>query len=753
MKERILPWDGSYSMVTGPGCVYKEVIVPSYSRLYFHPDSETLLAVDQCDSHNLEQESNRLTHHLAKRADAQQRIEELTKGAITLGWTDIMARDRYQYLLSEEYRLLDEASQALRADLTALSPLEQLPPFTLLDEGSKTQAIGLMELIELRGGRSGTKYVYVRSDKIRSHWRRYRLNDSERQSGGGKKSFLTTVEYPGEDGRLRTRQQIDPERLKNQLAMLKPSMKAWEVQLLDENAGVWSEWARAFNDSLKHSPYKGDRMAFDAQAQLMRWAYGASMQGVLNPFEVDIRTGKSRAVAELSGKTRFYASLALAEAKSGGMLHLPDKVGVKICYPLDPAKIPGGGTGILGTLRFDVELTLSGSIGASLGVESGVSIIHNRVKGLPVKAIADEGYGLWRSVDITTLAAEPLSGGMELAVFAGVGAGANLSGALLWLNPDHEDNYTTLAKVAVGAVAQAGGGLSGQLKIRWQDGKVRIEVSGGLCWGTGGKGSISFDVDGPAIMTEFMPCLAYMLRNADYIQLMQIIMADDYYAFCAIPLLAGMYGINHIIDVGGGITGELIRSWQVKEARVALMDNILETKGDCLKFAPPESKGAAIAALIETGFWDEFTSPGSHAETACEGGTTFSARKRAVIYALRWVQSQREYENVMQHLSKMPGEAKEDWQINEQRVTAFLARGEAPRRYGYAGALIPGARNITIEPSRYAERLASLYRHLPKAPSIPPGHVNMSTLPLIEVLPMYLYSCTRLIDSMHGGQS
>lgn len=747
MAVKVIPWDGCYSVMTRPGGVCKEVVAPSYPRLYFHPDSETLLAVDQCDWHELEQESNRLTHCLAQRADALQRIEQLQKDLTTLGWVDVPERNRFQNLLKDEYRHLDEACQTLRAELAALTPTENLPAATLLDENSKKNALGLMELIDVMGGKNGTKYVYVRSDKIRSHWRRYRLNSAEKKSGG--KSFLRAVEYTDKDGQNHIRHEIDPEKLKGQLAKLKPSMKAWEVKLLDDNSGVWSLWAQEFNRSLEHSPYEGSGMAFDAQAQLLRWAYGASMKGLLNPFEIDIRTGQYKPEADLHGKTSFYANLALAEAKSSGKLHLPDNVGVKICYPLDPAKIPGGGMGILGTFRFDIELTLSGSVGTSLGIEAGVNISDNRAKGLPVKAMPDEGYGFWRQIDVTKEGHMPLGGGAELGVFAGAEAGANVSGALVWLNPDHGDKYSTLAKVGVGVAAQAGGGLSGQLKFRWQDGRVRIEVSGGLCWGTGGKGSMSFEVDGPAIMSEFMPCLTYMLRNADYIRLMQIMMADDYYAFCAIPLLVGMYGINRVIDNMGSVTNTLIKSWEDKQARVALMELILSTKGDCLKFALPESKGAAIAALIENNFWDNVASPVSHAETSCESGTVFSARKRAIIYALRWVQSQREYENIMQHLGT-DMTMKSDWQLSEKKVITFLAQGETPKTYGFAGSLVPAARNITIEPSHYADNLRNLYLHLPEAPAIPPGHINMSTLPLREVLPTYLYSCSRLIDSLHG---
>ncbi|TCT87765.1 hypothetical protein EDC48_111133 [Gibbsiella quercinecans] len=49
--------------------------------------------------------------------------------------------------------------------------------------------------------------------------------------------------------------------------------------------------------------------------------------------------------------------------------------------------------------------------------------------------------------------------------------------------------------------------------------------------------------------------------------------------------------------------------------------------------------------------------------------------------------------------------------------------------------------------------MSGAYRYLPETPAIPPGHINMSTLPLKEVLPIYLYSCTQLVASMHGGKS
>jgi hypothetical protein len=315
MTVKVIPWDGCYSVMTRPGGVCKEVVVPSYPRLYFHPDSETLLAVDQCDWHDLEQESNRLTHCLAQRADALQRIEQLQKDITTLGWVDVPERNRFQNLLKDEYRHLDEACQTLRAELAALTPTENLPAATLLDENSKKNALGLMELIDVMGGKNGTKYVYVRSDKIRSHWRRYGLNSAEKKSGG--KSFLRAVEYTGKDGHTHTRHQIDPEKLKGQLAKLKPSMKAWEVKLLDDNSGVWSLWAQEFNRSLEHSPYEGSGMAFDAQAQLLRWAYGASMKGgYFNPFEIDTAPDNTGQKQSCTVRPAFTPTLRLQRQKA-----------------------------------------------------------------------------------------------------------------------------------------------------------------------------------------------------------------------------------------------------------------------------------------------------------------------------------------------------------------------------------------------------------------------------------------------------
>ncbi|EFU2692399.1 hypothetical protein O1C33_003847 [Escherichia coli] len=707
----------------------------SGTRLYFHADSETFLAVD---GDELEQESNALNKLLGYQIDTQMRIDDLTSQCTRLNWGQISERTALQTQIQQEVQRLDELNKQLKVKLMTLSAIEELPKTTLLDNSSKS-AIGLMELIEVRGGMKGVRYIYVRSDQIDSKWRRYQLENSDKKSGS--KSFVISETYTDNEGNTRTREKIDYDKLKMQISKVKPKMLKAEQDLLEQHTGILGQWARDMNDSLKDSPYQGERFGFDAQSQLMRWTYGAGLTEELNPFEVDFRNQgkKIKKEAATSGKASAYASLALAESKSKLTLSLPDIHGITMTYPLKPEM--GGGMGSLGVLRFDFELTLAGSVGASLGVELGVSVKSNWAKGVP----GSSGDGTspapgQRKIDISQVVKEPEATG-ELTVFAGAQASANLSGAIKWLNPDNEKKgYSELAKVSAGVTGQIGVGWSGTFRFSYENGKVQVLARGGMCWGGGGKGCVAFDIDGKAIITDFLPFLTYMLRNADYVKLSdKVIREGDFYAFCALPLLITIYGIDNLKTVTWSQTNRLLveldKSWSDKEKRVKLMSEILNTQGDCLKYSPPESKGAAIASLIEHNFWDEVASPASNAQTECEGLAMFSARKRAVLLCLRWIQSKREYENVMQHLSK-DFNAVGSWQENQQDVADFLALGENEREYG--GVITP---KVKILPSHYAKNLMDIWSSLPNTQEIK----NNEKHKLKEVSPVLMHSCTRVI--------
>ncbi|WNY81388.1 hypothetical protein NNQ28_13640 [Cronobacter dublinensis] len=488
------------------------------TRLYFHADSETFLAVD---GDKLEQESNELNRLLGDQVDTQMRIDDLTTQCTKLNWGQVGEKQALQTQIQQEAQRLDALNKKLKVKLATLSATEELPKATLLDNSKS--AVGLMELIEVRGNMKGVRYIYARSDQIDSKWRRYPLEEGDKKSGS--KSFVVSESYTDSEGNTKTREKIDYDKLKSQISKIKPKMLKAEQELLEQHTGILGQWARDMNDSLKHSPYQGDRFGFDSQSQLMRWTYGAGLTEELNPFEVDFRNQgkKFKKEAVASGKASAYASLALAESKSKLTLSLPDIHGITMTYPLKPEM--GGGTGNLGTLRFDFELALAGSVGASLGVELGLSMKSNWAKGVPGSS-DNTGAPGERKIDISKVVEDPEVTG-ELTVFAGAQASANLSGAIKWLNPDKKDlKYTQLAKVALGTTAQMGVGWSGSFRFSYENGRVKVLARGGMCWGGGGKGSVAFDIDGEAIITDFMPCLTYMLRNADYIKLSENVIRE-----------------------------------------------------------------------------------------------------------------------------------------------------------------------------------------------------------------------------------
>ncbi|MTB66110.1 hypothetical protein GKR48_04560 [Providencia sp. wls1943] len=761
MSENI---ENNHQSKTKPGATGEIATSTAPTSLYFHPDSGTFLFPDYNDARAIELDNNQMNGLLALRVDAELRIEELQRklGDISQPYDVNKLKDRERLLaeLRKEELCFDTAVKNLKTEMKMLAPPEELPKTKLLDDSSKKSAIGLMELIEISGGKKGYKYTYVRSDKIKNHIRRYQLNENDKKSGT--KSFITTEEYTDDKGEKRQRQVIDKEKLTSQLTSGKVNIPLHELKLVKDSSGALGEWADELNEKLKTSPYKGDNFEFDSQSQLMRWGYGAGFKAGFSPFELDLRTGKRKdgSLPSAEGKFSAYAGLALAESKSTLKLKLPYDQGITLIYPLDADKIPGGGRGVLGTMRLDIDVVLSGSVGVSLAVEGGASFQGNTMQGLST-SVASKTDPSERKADVCQPPVNPKVTG-EIGVFAGAQASLNVTGSLKWNSPHKsetgstqaEDGFAVLGKISAGVSVQAGMGLSGAIQFTYTEGRVRCLVSGGLCKGVGGKGSLAFDINGEAIFKDFLPTFGYMLRNIDYIKVLAIVKDEDFQIFCMLTLLESMEVVKDIkaflqtYQDLAQLIEKLDKSWKDKEARVALMENVNRTNGGCLKLAPPESKGAAIASLMTGNFWDEL-SPASHQGTTCEGGVRFASRKRAILLILSWAQSKRDYENIMQHLSMNIG-VKGDWRANEARVVAFLSGGEAPisplktQLFGPAPTIIGQVPDIRIEPSHYRQNLAALYQHLPDSLEVQRNSDVNQQIPLKQVDFVYVDSCTRV---------
>lgn len=690
-------------------------------QVYFHPGSATLLCVDVKDNRLLIQEQLKMTALLEDQKKAQIALDELNFEMLTQAGKQ--PQRAYDSKLQNTYQQLNDANEKLKAELKSLTA--KVPEGELLDENSKGSAIGLMELIPLQKT-AGFKSTYVRSDKIRSHWRKYKLSEVDKESGEAsfikyKDKEVTGVDSNGTETKRTVRSgKIDTEELIKQLKEASASLK-FEGELLEDSNVVLTDWAKKMNKGLTW-PQENDKpddestyhqyVDISAQAQLMRYSQGAGLSAEFNPLE-------KKASAKMEG----HSSFALGEAKASTELFIPDRLGIALLFPAKASAGLAGDVCNMGAIRYTINAVLSGNVGASLGIELGVEADFSGemakgygIKGSPAKLTPPPPPGQ-RKINLTIPMPDVQAGG-EIGAFVGVQAGGNVTGAIEWFDPHPDDDkqithdnkkkivnkeakFTAIAKLSLGATAQAGAGGSAVFYVTYIDSRFRIYCKAALCWGVGAKGSLGFEVDGNSYLA-FMKSFMFMLRNVDYQKLEQMMERDSFRALCAIPLIMAAQGVQAseaMLKNLFAISQRLRTDLADENKRVDLMSSILNNP-DQLKYTPPETKGAVIATLIDKN-WVDWIDPRNQNNDFFSVNSwkigPLKLRKQAVFMALKWVQSQADYNNIMQHLTTSPGERKGNKSLNEQDVIKFLGIGE---------------RNLFFY-TNYGEKLSLLHDNLP----------------------------------------
>ncbi|HBY9408081.1 TPA: hypothetical protein MI985_23400 [Klebsiella pneumoniae] len=430
---------------------------------------------------------------------------------------------------------------------------------------------------------------------------------------------------------------------------------------------------------------------------------------------------------KLEGKIEGHASFALGEAKAETALYLPDRLGVSLLFPAKKVtpQTPDGVCN-MGALRFAMKLVLSGSVGASAAIELGVTVDWSGemgkgygIKGRPATLTVPPLPGQ-QQVNLKTSTIPEAQGGGEIGVFVGAQAGGNISGAIEWFDPHPDDTpvaigvekdnkplvnkekkFAAIAKLEAGMTVQAGAGGSGVFYITYIQGRFRIYCKAALCWGVGAKGEVGFEVDGSSF-AAFMKSFMFMLRNVDYQKLEQMMAGDAFRSLCAIPIIMAAQGIQAgeaMLKNMGIILRRIETDLEDENKRVHLMNSILSNP-DQLKYTPPETKEAVIATLIDQN-WVDWLDPRNQNNDFFSVNSwklgPLKRRKQAVFMALKWIQSQADYNNVMQHLTLSPGEKKGNKELNEKDVINFLGIGEQ-KLFFY---------------TNYGEKLTLLHNNLP----------------------------------------
>ncbi|MBN6042532.1 hypothetical protein JYK13_00880 [Citrobacter sp. ku-bf4] len=722
-------------------------------QVYFHPGSATLLCVDAKDNRLLIQEQLKMTALLENQKKAQIALDELNFEMLTQAGKQ--PQRAYDSKLQSTYQQLNDANEKLKAELKSLTA--KVPEGELLDENSKGSAIGLMELIPLQKT-TGFKSTYVRSDKIRSHWRKYKLSEVDKESGEA--SFIkytdkevTGVDANGNETKKTVRSgKIDTEELKKQLKEASVSLK-FEDELIEDSNVVLTDWAKKMNKGLtwpKENDKPDDESTYhqyvdiSAQAQLMRYSQGAGLSAEFNPLE-------KKASAKMEG----HSSFALGEAKASAELFIPDRLGIALLFPAKATAGVAGGVCNMGAIRYTINAVLSGNAGASLGIELGVEADFSGemakgygIKGSPARLIPPPPPGQ-RQINLTLPQPDVQAGG-EIGAFAGVQAGGNVSGAIEWFDPHPDDGkknvqdsnkqivnkeakFTAIAKLTLGVTAQAGAGGTAVFYVTYINSRFRIYCKAALCWGVGAKGSLGFEVDGNSF-AAFMKSFMYMLRNVDYQKLEQMMEGDSFRTLCAIPLIMAAQGIQTgeaMLKNMAATLQRLEKDIQDESKRVNLMNSIYDNP-DQLKYTPPETKGAVIAMLIDVNWADWLDPRNQNNDFFSVNSWKFGPlkkRKQTIFKALKWVQSKADYSNVMQHLTLSPGESKGNKEYNEKDVVKFLGIGE---------------RNLFFY-TNYGEKLTLLYNRLPLSVSPDEPFKPIPENEMLELLAM--------IDDQHPADT
>lgn len=705
----------------GSGKVVKGKYEP---EIYLHPGSATVLCVDAIAEKTIKEEHYFLSGLLEKQLKAQKDLDEANYAAILQA--DTVPERQLQSKVTEAYAALNKANKAFRQELMTLTA--NVPEGELLDEKMKESAIGIMELIPLnKNSVTGFKKTYIRSEKIKEDWRRYKLSNVDKKTGEA--SFIkyhdkniSVQDVNGKTVNKTVRQaKIDPQELKKQL---KEASVKFKFDICEDSNIIVSDWAKEMNKSLSW-PKGGNAdesvyhqyVDISAQAQLMRFSHGAGISAEFNPLK-----------GKVEGKLEGHASFALGEAKAESTLYVPDRLGISLLFPAkaDTPQTPGGICN-MGALRFALKMVLSGSVGASVAVEVGATLDWSGemgkgygIKGRPAELSPPPLPGK-RTINLHTPETPEAQGGGEIGAFVGAQFGGNISGAIEWFDPHPDDTppanvgktddktivskerkFAAIAKLEMGVSLQAGAGGSAVFYVTYIQGRFRIFCKAAFCWGAGAKGSLGFEVDGGCYLA-FMKSFMYMLRNVDYQKLADMMELDAFQALCAIPLIMAARGVQAAVamaDQAMDIITQLGDDLTEENNRVKLMESVLNNP-DQFKYSPPETKGALIAQLMDINWADPLDPRNQN-----NNPLTFNSwklgpmkrRKQAIFLALKWVQSKADYDNVMQHITESPGKGKGDRNKNEQAVITFLSDGE----------------NDSIFFTHYGKKLPELYNNLPE---------------------------------------
>ncbi|MBE0411699.1 MAG: peptidoglycan-binding protein LysM, partial [Anaerolineales bacterium] len=368
------------------------------------------------------------------------------------------------------------------------------------------------------------------------------------------------------------------------------------------------------------------------------------------------------------------------QAKAEGQYALAQgKVGVEQSYPVNnrsEVKViyrEGGHYGdkkeaSLGHFQARITASLSGFAGASALMAANVEIDSSR--GVPtLRGIA---------------ARERSQGGqVDAGIFAGVRAGCEVKGALLWTDVlSEQSDWKTLCEIGKKIEAAAGIGGEFQIRLEFSDttGKFYMNVHAGIVLGVGASGSFVLEVD----PTNIVMMVHYVYKALGDVDFRYLELFDDYtdafgwygklvvyalgtgvnFSFAAAKLVED--GVQPVVDYLNDLAIALSSGFERERVGRELAENIIEDatrdENSVLRHSPPEAKAKLLYVLM----YDFWLTP------KFSDGTM--SKVRAVGLILQSMQGWRDFQETMVRINADCEPVTEAFDENVRKVFDFIGK-------------------------------------------------------------------------------
>ncbi len=545
--------------------------------------------------------------------------DELAKDAVALKDSSLKAEDSEGVITSP----IQEAKDKI---------IDNLKEVGVFDK-SVSLPTNLTEITRL----NGSHRTWVRSDKMKNHWRKYAMGSKDRAMSKGW--------Y--QDGK------VDGQKLKEAISSefhvkFKTDFFKYQSDKNHPLNQLHTEFKASFN---KSNPGMTEITGFDAsaEAQFMRFAAVAGAAA-----EYDLKAGKVAIQAQAAASF----DLAKGELKSEQVYPVNSRSQIIVNYTVNENGKSLKKEINLGHLQAKIEASLSGSVGASLLLAANVAVDCSggtpKIKGIHTGV------------------------GGQAKAFAGIRGGCAVKGALSWTDVlSKNSDWKQLCGIGKKVEGAAGIGAEGSFTFGFdkETGKFLLRAHAGLVIGVGAAGEFLLEVD-PAATLTMVHFMYDALRGVDY---RKVELFDDkgfkgYRNLCLFMITRNIHqwdkAIEHSKDIIDKVA-EYFDAWnsdqeKEKEAFVAAK-NIIESskKGEtsALLHSPPEAKGMLLDLLL-------FDPSGMF-----EWPEDDNVKKQAVNAICKTIQGEREYNEIIVRMNSRGNKEIETAKENSERLRKSTGLG------------------------------------------------------------------------------